>query len=571
MAPIAASSQSKSKLKAFRYENSDGQSDVKTGDIDKENINPETRREDGQMIPPPQPQPSSQISATKDTRDCPQTPLGKIPLSELLASGEDTSRAHLNLTPIERVLWDNSPHFSDQLPTTRKGRERAHSSSPASSSQNETSSHFARAKQAPDLQALQKALKTPKADPADDLWSRYSLHTNTVERHSPTAPAGGSFSHLLHSSSPQTPASHVQKDSGGLRRALSCIEWPTSAAKRRKLFHNNSQSHPLEKTNTDGQAVRAGKSRMSRVSLLVEKIHDGLANPKTHQTEESSSEPAVSSPVAPRQVTISSPPEYQSLLDSESQGVIEDVVKVLSQTAVASKSFRSNPATSPIQEAARDDERDSSDFDDDDLDLEMMETIGADISHDTTATDTESMLNVVDVQPETVSTAMEIAKKEKGIGRNDRTDFNPTEASRDDVNCSDVSFPSAISSSDAQAVPDNINEFDEDDTDVFAADLEDVCAKYDSQAQSNTKQLLENQRDDFSSANGVPKKTAATASPPKIAAPIDIQVLSDDEDFGDDSDFEQIAAECAEATQKQQVSQPQSSVCTLKAGSYVAS
>lgn len=65
------------------------------------------------------------------------------------------------------------------------------------------------------------------------------------------------------------------------------------------------------------------------------------------------------------------------------------------------------------------------------------------------------------------------------------------------------------------------------------------------------------------------KTTGSTTSKiqakPGVLTPVNFEVLSDNDDFGDDSDFEQIAAEC-EATQEQQVAQPQSSVRTLNFG-----
>jgi len=557
MAPITASSQSKTKLKAFQYEQKNVLPTAEAAEIEKENVQPTTEDRGSQMDPPPQP--LSQRSATKEVRDCPQTPLGRLPLSELLASGEDT-RQHLNLTPIERVLWDNSPLSSDPLRSipARKGRKRAHSSSPASSSQNEASNHFKRDKKANDVQALQQTLKTPKADPADDLWSRYSLNPGTIERRSPTAPTVVGFAHLMHSSSPQTPASHIQKDSGGLRRALSCIEWPTSAAKRRKLFHNSSQRNSAaEFSNTEGHGVE--RSKMSRVSMLVERIHDGLLKPAVPYPNDTSSEVDGSSPAGLKDASPSSPVEDDVSSNRGSQGMMDDVANVLSQTAMAPQTDISKPLVLSDQDIASLDKADSSDFDDDDLDVEMMESIDTAINaHRLNSKETHRS----DREAKRTDAVLAPGIKNGGQEQDNPRQPNPTTICKADK-YSDVSFSTQRSSSSLKQAPQVYDEFDEDDNDVFAADLEDVCAKYDSQAQPNVTQAsgVQNAR------NTERIRSTTRAATPHQAAPVVGEVLSDDDDFGGDSDFEQIAAECAEATQRQQVSQPQSSVCTLNSGS----
>lgn len=570
MAPIAASSQSKSKLKSFQYEPKDAGHPAFVEEADKENVPCESEKAISRMIPPPQPQPLSQRSATKDVRDCPQTPLGRLPLSDLLATGEDTSHAHLNLTPIERVLWENSPLSSgppNSLPA-RRGRKRAHSSSPASSSQNETSNHFAKEKNAVDLEALQRALKTPKADPADDLWTRYSLNTGNIERLSPTAPAGVGFSHLMQSSSPQTPASHVSKDSGGLRRALSCIEWPTSAAKRRKLFHHNSQRTPAANhTDADGRGSTIERSK-SRVSLLVDKLHDGFNKPTTRYRDYSSSEPAGSSPHADRDCPPSSPRKDDESADQENQEAIDAVVNVLSQTAVVPRATVPPPLVLSDEEIANLEKAESSDFDDDDLDLEMMENIETETKENKLTDIQTTDLGNGDEETRT-NLAAEATTNETGINQTGNAGNHQRRVPDTSDDYSDVSFPSVISSSAVKAALPNDDEFDDDENDVFAADLEDVCAKYDSQIQH---QAFRNQENKDAAPTRTETGPAQDVKPKRLSATtVQVEVLSDDEDFGSDSDFEQIAAECAEATQEQQVSQPQSSVRTLKYGSFIVS
>ncbi len=555
MAPIAASSQSKAKLRAFQHDERDDYTSPKAMISEKENKDPELDATTINMNPPPQP--LSQRNDTKDVRDCPQTPVGRLPLTELLASGDDTSRQHLNLTPIERVLWDNSPVSSEPSKSRQRSGKRARSSSPASSSQNETSRHFGTTKSQADLQALQKALKTPKADLANDLWSRYS---GTTERRSPTAPISLAFTQLIPSSSPQTPASHLQsRDGSGLRRALSCIEWPTSAAKRRKL-----QRGGMYKDADGGTAKIEGGtdteeiSKKSRVSFLVEKIHDGLTKPAA-ANEYSSSEPARSSPVARKS---NGSPSRPKLPSQEGQIAIDEVVTVLSQTAVAPKKRTLPPLVLSAEEIADIEEADGpSDFGDDDLDLEMLETVDA-----TLEAFSSGDASVVSLKPSNSQLKLERAISTFGPKEHLRTSNQPSAAQEDPGNTerlSQMSFPSGISSSPVQAVAPQKDEFDEDEDEVSAAELENVFAQYDTQPQHMAgKQDHPVKQADAMRPESVTHVSMGSRFGPKSVTTTHIEVLSDDEDFGDDSDFEQIAAECAEATRNQQVSQPHSSVCT---------
>ncbi|KAL6717879.1 DNA replication endonuclease-helicase Dna2 [Lecanora helva] len=537
--PIAASSQSKRKLKAFEYQEKLSQYRWEEMDADKENVPLADGNNELHTDPS---HPLSQKSASKDVRECPQTPLGRLPLSELLASGEDP-RQHLNFTPMERVLWDNSSNnlASPQAGTTRKGRKRAHSSSPASSSQNEASKHFFKEKRAADTQALQAALKTPKADPVDDLWSRYSLNTNFIDRRSPTAQPGKEDSHLMHSSSPQTPASHIQKDSGGLRRALSCIEWPTSAAKRRKLFHGNSQK--ISAMTID--EVNKQQSRMRRVNMLVERIHDGLLKPGQPSHKDSSSESGNSSPMRRGDHPSLSPTEDGPLSHRASQPQVEDVTNVLSQTTVAPQSDVPKPPILSDEEIAQLNKVDSSDFEDDDLDISIVEDFDASVLNGSfnSRQGHQPGLDITNSTDVVASGPIAQVEEQEDNQYFDRSG-NPG---------------NAVAPFTAEAAPSTIkgaslknDEFDDDESDVFAADLEDVCAKYDSQVQAP------NPADDVTTAKR--ERVSENINDPKhLPLPTEIEVVSDNDEFGDDSDFEQIAAECAEGTQKQQVSQPQSS------------
>lgn len=561
LAPIAASPQSKSKLRAFQYEEKDNKPKKKMEVANKENTEPGSAKTTPQMIPPPQP--LSQRSETKDLRDCPQTPLGRLPLSELLASAEDTSRQHLNLTPIERVLWDNSPRDPGAAPAARRKRKRAHSSSPASSSQNETATHFVGVKPAVDLHTLQKALKTPKADPADDLWSRYSLNTELIDRKSPTAPG---YPYLVHSSSPQTPATHLQRETGSLRRALSCIEWPTSVAKRQKLHHSSSQGNNAR---GDGTFESVEQSKLARVSLLVEKIHDGLSKPIVLPNDDTSSEPTVSSPPG---IGNKSPSSKSALDLRQSQLAVDGVVNVLSQTAVSHRGTAPQPLVLTASEITQM-ERDgcSSNFGGEDIDLGMLETID---THGAIQTNARARSATQDKHAGDASVSAVVRGVEENRASGNPQSLRPDGSFQSD-NFSDISLPSRMSPSSIGAAAPKYDEFDEDEDEVSAADIEDMFAKYDSQlpqsylkAEPSGGTNEAKTKGDKIGVSMPPKIEAATS----IGTTVKLEVLSDDDsdDFGGDSDFEQIAVEC-EATQKQHVSQLQSSVCTWKLAHHIAS
>ncbi|KAL9126579.1 MAG: hypothetical protein Q9217_004393 [Psora testacea] len=560
MVPIAASSQSKSKLKAFQFHQekaSEYVQDTVAGTVDKENRNPTPdQRSPSQMNPPPQP--SSQRSATKELRDCPQTPIGRLPLAELLSNGDD-ARQNLAITPMERVLWDNSPvssRLTNSMPAKKK-RKRAHSTSPLSSSQNDTFAYFAGSKPTIDPLALQQGLKTPKADPADDLWSRYSLNT---DKRSPYRSGIVPFAHIMHSSSPQTPAARLQSRDGGRRRAFSCIEWPTSAAKRRKIKHNSSQTEAVDELVKPLES--AGKSKMSRVNFLVEMIHNGLSGPGK-PPEQSSSEPPKPSTAASISESLSrEASSFPSSFPSSSQRsnlTVDRHVTGLSQTVMAGETPQSKRLVLPeegildLNEAAA-----SSDFGDDDLDLDILDT----------AHESRSSVNIgINPLPKEVA-----GSNSSNDGRDSQNDI----AKRPVLTCG-VHHPwesqanqkhllrkptSATVSNALQEAPSEVDEFNEDDADVFATDLEDVFAEYDTEPLAPVI-ITSKYNGQKEASKEQTSRHAATheLEAPKEVITAEIEVLSsDNEEFGNDSEFEQIAAECAEVTQEQEQEPPTQSI-----------
>lgn len=235
----------------------------------------------------------------------PQTPVARVPLAELIGNREapDFQRPK-DVTPEERVYWKQrrtprssqlrSSQYTPAHSTMRRAK-RARSSSPIPVPF-ETGLDSAAENDALDLQALQKSLKTPQADPVLELWNKYSMNKDTSQ-----APQLLPFTQLV-TSSPRVTANGSPIIGGsGLRRSLSCgIEWPMSKAKRRKvtkpdIFRDNGA--PAEIGLQDAQRT----SKLSRVSLLVERIQESFMNPQGK--ENGVSGPSSSSPIPRRRST----------------------------------------------------------------------------------------------------------------------------------------------------------------------------------------------------------------------------------------------------------------------------
>lgn len=519
--------------------------DMEAVDSNKENLDSAAKPvSPSQMNPPPQP--SSQLSAGKEVRDCPQTPIGRLPLSELLAAGDD-SRQNVEYTPMERVLWENSPINVDLPSSTslRRKRKRAHSSSPASSSQNEVSSHFPEAQTSRHVPTLPATLRTPKADPADVLWSRFAS-----DRRSPSTAGGSLFPQLMQSSSPQTPGPPAQKDSG-LRRAFSCIEWPTSAAKRRKMHHNSFQRETAA-TFADGDHS-AERSKMSRVSMLIEKMQNGLLNPREPPTT-SSSEPSKSSPTANK---TGSPMRETSSVEGDSFDV-DNVASGLSQAAVdeAAGAECYEASSQGLEHAGKTQVEELSEFGDDDLDLEIIEAAKDD--GERTLTDAEFRAQTLPKRGD-----MSIGTDYQELDQSVRPKSRPLIHDARQANDHEVWVQSQSSHLHARKEDRHEDEFDEDDAGEFAADLDDVCAQYDTQPFAPDINSVDAPR----TGDVANSRMIASSSVPIVKTQPPLEVISDDSDFGDDSDFEQIAAECAQATQDQKQGLPsQSTVSSDRPG-----
>ncbi|OJJ74761.1 hypothetical protein ASPBRDRAFT_120519 [Aspergillus brasiliensis CBS 101740] len=281
------SSQSRSKLNAFRYKNQNGPTPDKTPQktslapdyANKENqtswingvMEPENSSADNQNQP-------TEPAEPKAPQECPHTPGNRIPLADLINNAEDAfiHAPMPEFTPEDYVVWQHVPASSnpDRLSQTpaAQGKKRRHSSSPTSSPLAGTSK--SRRKGSLDLQNSQTPMKTPQHDLAADLWNSYVSKTLANGNGELLRPR---FTNLL-SSSPQTPGSvRTGRDSSGLRRSNSCMaEWPSSKAKRRRIDKENFGTGRSIFSRTRSNVVDSGNYQGPNISSLVKEMEKTL-------------------------------------------------------------------------------------------------------------------------------------------------------------------------------------------------------------------------------------------------------------------------------------------------------
>ena len=583
--PIAASSQSKAKLKAFQFaedknkhSSSEGPQRIVEADKENDGALQEPRKPSGSQSKP-RSQTSSQTSSLQARGECPQTPVGRLPLAELIGNTEDALAHRENDTPYERVYWNISPRSSDQTNSletaaVRRGKKRARSSSPSSSSPNEASNSFAATNPSFDLQTLQKSLKTPQADPAGDLWSRYSMNGN--DEQTPTGPGALRSIDLMHSSSPQTPALHLLGRDSGLRRTVSCgTEWPTSVTKRRKINHTSShdEGNAILAAHKDAGDGRS-KSKVSRVSLLVDMVQERLAKPVQKIDFRG---PSSSSPL-PDTGSFSSAHASPTLQRLQAQ-VVEQESSPTRKDAPTTR-MRSRQQSPEAQDQMQNEHESSSDFGDDDIDFELLSTVDAAIAA------TSSMGR----EAQSMTTSELFMRDKNGGGQASAWRLSPAEqpkalesaenerpATREALKTGKLggmyrlpeqTLGETTEQPSIEQSEEETDEFGDDDSDLLAADLEGVVALYDSLKPQNNQapgeEIAKDETDMRWKAVEVavlPRHDTMTTEP--------VEVSSDDE-FGDDLDFEQIAVEYASSNSGFQSAAPRSnSVRTTHLQSHV--
>ena len=580
VAPREVSARSRSKMQAYHKFSNENELSAKTSDdlkfprgVKGKPTSSEQEIESSSPHATPRLQTLSQKQGPQAHNECPQTPVGRLPLAELIANGEDLTQT-LNFTPVERVLWGTSARSSDrgssqETPLLLRSRKRAYSSSLASSSQKKKILRQLTGDQlSAQNHAQSKALKTPQGDPASDLWNRYSLDIKSHEKRSPTKVNDRSLSQSMNSSSPQQPfRAFTARESAGLRRSFSCsMEWPTSAAKRRKLQHDHShQELSIGSAAAQQAVIRSQKSR-SRLSLLVDKIHDDLARPPADNVDSFSAsafkslyskadEPIGDLPGSPEQPTRQEAWTSSCIQTFRDQD--QNAIKMLShktdEEAQHSDDHSEQPERKGMREQAINEPDVGSDFGDDDLDLEMLEALDA---------------PVASLQP--------IDMKSGGPGSgNGRPNPIPKLNCKGDPAFNSIGYAQVLGDKNqlpARSVVRHAafgvghdNEFDDDANDVSAKDLEDAIALFNSQGNAGLKfkpSTLEEQAVNVPPVIGITRGTQVEDSDEALVKEVVVpSATSSDDEFGGDVEFEELIVESHEAEPRLPfISQSQSTV-----------
>lgn len=468
------STQTRTKLRAFQLD------DTLPLDPDKEN-RPESAPKAGAT-----PKTSKVVkdvdAAAFDTPRLPQsrpfpppsTPGARLPLSDLVGNTDDTSR-HASLavlSPEEQLYWRGSQPVNTPVP--RKNRKRAHSSSPVAPSQDDLR-----------LSARKAGLTTPQADPATDLWSRYtSKKTPTVAKKSVA------FAHLINESSPRSAA--AAGSVSGLRRWASCgVEFPASTKKRRKTHGVFQGDHVDEEAEDFFAAAPSSDSVMqgtTNLASIVQRMKQTITDSQEQPPSSSSPLPEIGqaqtafpeSPLKRHSPREAADEEALDLLQDDDFDFEDDLVP-------EDQDLPEKRNESQTVEDQRESTASSDDFGEVDFDTNMAEAVDA----DTLETETS------------ISSHM------------------PPE-----------SAPTSVA---APTVPaDSEDEFGiEDDDDLFVADLEHVASLFDTRPLESQAQA----------------DTPADFAPTTSAVPVIDLVNDDSDDFGDDIDPDEFAAAEVAATQ----------------------
>jgi DNA replication ATP-dependent helicase Dna2 len=508
--PIAPGSQTRTKLKAFQF--IEGKPSV-VDDAEKENDVQKTYTSKNPQETPVKG--SSQAAALAAPRNLPpSTPATRLPLADLIGNPDESRSIAQNATPEENVLWRHAqtPSSSHPATTPARKRKRARSSSPVTSSQNEQSNFFEGNKESFDVQGLQASLKTPQADPAADLWNRYAINASANDGETGTKSVA--FAHLIKDASPRS--SGTAGSVSGLRRWASCgVEWPASTTKRRRI----SRSKQDQEQRGDGEEQSDNDvPKISKVGLLLERMKETL-----QQSQETCPQgPSSSSPIPDRVAyELESPTdrlapvaEYE---DEDSRGDVP-VPEHKQVQASPIGSMRKMPKS----------QSSSSEYGGDDMDMDMIEAI-------------ECTITGIQSQSQALSTIVEVPQ------------IDNTSAHSVAQSIQKASRPSTTPST---ILPrQDFDEFDEEDDDMFAADLEEIASKFDSQVAQDLS------REEFQQPM-VPKANVGGAV--MKAPPANVETIVIEDEFGDDDfDDEELAAAEIAATQAfQETYSASASVCT---------
>ncbi|KAI0142721.1 hypothetical protein GGR57DRAFT_382752 [Xylariaceae sp. FL1272] len=206
------------------------------------------------------------------------TPTSRLVWQDLIG-GSETKVEEDDTSPHDKIQWNTKqqPKYGMSPMPRRRGNKRARSSSPASSP---APSSKATAP-AVNVKSLSRALKSPRADPAIELWDRFSL-SGSAAATTPLGTTNPALAQIMMSSSPQP--SRIQNSAhgeGGLRRAISCgTHWP----KRRRVDRGVMDMPPREHSTIDESPNGNSKSSMVNALLKMKSVADDADHSKAVQT-----------------------------------------------------------------------------------------------------------------------------------------------------------------------------------------------------------------------------------------------------------------------------------------------
>ncbi|KAI0104506.1 hypothetical protein F4814DRAFT_91164 [Daldinia grandis] len=303
------------------------------------------------------PQPISEVTKIEETASLPApkenatTPVNRLVWQDLVGTVE--AEEEEEGSPNEKIGWDTKEDIQHRLKLSpvmpgKRGKKRARSSSPVSS----PTSHSKPRIPAINVEKLSRALKSPHADPALELWDRFSLNGSTAV--APLGVMNSTLAQIMVSSSPR-PSRIVGE--GGLRRAISCGEnWP-----KRRRIERMEATKPVE-INAEESPSHSSKSSM--VNALLQSVTGELNRSKTIRARQDalespsrkkrSSQPVVQLPSSPTRRTTFSRPD-PPIFAAKSIQIAE---KLESEETLVG---------------------DSSDYDDDDFDDDTLMELGTSI------------------------------------------------------------------------------------------------------------------------------------------------------------------------------------------------
>ncbi|KAI1777195.1 hypothetical protein F4818DRAFT_340754 [Hypoxylon cercidicola] len=208
------------------------------------------------------------LPASKDNT---ATPVSRLAWQDLIGMSE-TREEEDDTSPNEKIGWDMREDLRQRVKLSpvmpgKRGKKRARSSSPVSSP-----AHSKPHTPAVNVEKLSRALKSAHADPALELWDRFSLSGSTSI--TPIGAMNSALAQIMVSSSPRPSRTAGE---GGLRRAISCgTNWP-----KRRRVERVEIPRPMEVIVDESPS---GGSKSSMVNALLHTVNGEINRSKAIQT-----------------------------------------------------------------------------------------------------------------------------------------------------------------------------------------------------------------------------------------------------------------------------------------------